>query len=182
MKTAIFVAILMLLSSCMTTRSLTESYIKNNIQQHLVKQEDEIRITPIYKSEGVSGRSYVEFTGYKYKGVKGLVIGGDKYYISPSNMRAQPVIEGRFQYVVLTEEEARAMLSEITSLRAKAKVARTKSPEVAYEDYTVNDDLFISFKGSLSLNLWMGTEGMRTKYEMSSYSTIERKLRKFLNY
>jgi hypothetical protein len=168
----------------MQSRYITEQYIKTNIEEHVPKSLSTIRTYSIYKSmQTTTTNRYIELTGYKYQGRKGLVIGADRYYRTAARATGLPVDVAAVTYVELTEAEARDMEENIAVIRTKLKADKAAMSEEVYHDFTVNGDVFISVRrsasssGSTYVYLWVKGE----KYTMPA-STLPKKLKKFLDY
>lgn len=172
-------------TSCMQTRNITEEYIKNNIEDHNPRSTSSIRTYSIYKSQTTTSTTrYLELTGYKYNGQKGLVIGADLYGRSGAPLTGLPIEQVRITYVVLTEEQCRQMLEKEVVIKGELKSApRATTSEEAYSDYTVTEDVFISYRKTASrsnptyIDIWVGGH----KYSMQGAS-FKKKMKKFLSY
>lgn len=181
----LFLLAMMLWTGCMQTRYITEQYIKTKIETHTPGTTSSIRTYSIFKSTASSSTShYLELTGFKYNGTKGLVIGADRYYDQRAKLTGLPLATAEITYIVLDEVQCKALLDSEPLLRAELKkVDRPEASEEIYQDYTIVDDLFISYKRSMSnsntshLNVWIDGE----KYNISSRTFI-RKLKKFIEY
>jgi len=168
----------------MESRYITEQYIKTSIEEHAPESLSTIRTYTIYRGIQTTATSrYVELTGYKYKGRKGLVIGADRYYRTTARMTGYPVDVAAITYVELTEAETRAMLENISVIRSELKGDKALMNEEVYHDYAVNGDVFISVRrsastsGSYSVYLWIRGE----KYTLPA-STLPKQLKRFLDY
>lgn len=180
------IALIMTLgTSCTQTRSLTEQYIKTEVEQHDPQARSSIRTYSIYKSP-VSSTStkYLELTGYKYNGTKGLVLGADRYVRYRAKLTGMPVAGTEVTYIVLTEAECQSMLDREPVIKTAVKTAaKAMASEEVYEDYTVNDRLFMSYRKysgvstPTKIDLWV--EGH--KYTLPA-NTFLKKLRKFMAY
>jgi hypothetical protein len=179
------VLFIMLVSSCTQTRSLTEQYIKTEVEQHEPRARSSIRTYSIYKSPVSSTTTkYVELTGYKYNGVKGMVLGADRYTRYRAKLTGMPVAGIEVTYVILTEAECQAMLDFEPVIRAALKSApRGGAGEEVYEDYTVKEGVFISYRkyvgmsSPTKIDLWIDGH----KYTLPA-NTFLKKLRKFMAY
>lgn len=169
----------------MQTRYITEQYIKNNIETHERGALSNIRTYSIHQQATKSTASrYVELTGYKYHGQKGMVIGVDRYYRTAARQTGLPMDMTAYTYVVLTEAEAKAMHNNIATIRGEIKAeARPRYGEEVYVDYTVNENVFISVRRTAGnsrttvIHLWVKGE----KYTLK-FSSFPKKLKKFLDY
>lgn len=177
---AVFVAFV--LSSCMQTRYLTEKYIKTNIEQHKVDEFSSIRTYAIFKGATVGGSTYLELTGYKYESKKALVIGTDDYYAARKKFKEDQTIVAGIAYIELTAEQCKAILDNYKVLLTKIKAEKPKRHEEVYHDFTVSDDLFISYSKSVGraescIHFWI----LGAKYSIAT-NTIIKKLNKFMDY
>jgi hypothetical protein len=172
---------LMLMPSCMQTRYLTEQFIKTKIEEHNDREFSSIRTYSIYQSSS-SFKFYLEFTGYKYKERKGLVIGADKYYLARQKFPGDKTIMAAVTYIELNMEECKSILDNYEVLQQKINNETPYGSEEVYHDFTVNKDLFISFRKSVygtstTINFWIRGE----KYIVFT-RTMLIKLQEFMNY
>lgn len=175
--------ILFAMSSCNQTRYITERYVKNNIEKHTEGNFSNIRTYKIYRGGTANPGRYLELTGYKYNGNKGLVIGTDRV----SKARKKFVDDNTYlvtsEFTELTFAQAQSILDQYKILVSKLKSEKVIKEESVYHDYTVSTDVFISFKktksrkGDNNLNIWIRGE----KYTLSLQTTIKR-LQKFVKY
>ena len=180
-----FLVLALLCTSCSQTRSITEHYIKNNVEEHVPKERSAIRTYSIYKSMVSStSATYLELTGYKYKGTKGLVVGADRYYRYRAKLTGLPVEGAEVTYVVLSVEECEALLAKEAVLQTAIKIAeKARTGEEVYEDYTVKEGFFISYRKypgtskPMKLDIWV--DGF--KYTVPA-RTFVNKLKKFMAY
>ena len=185
MKKTICTSIILtfILSGCMQMRYITEQQIKNNVENHVPNQVSSIRTYSIFKGMTFDNSAYLELTGFKYEGEKGLVIGADKYYQARQKFAADPTKIAEISYVRLSNEEVKAILVNYRLLQAKIKEQKIKANEEVYSDFTVNDNLFISFhKAKFAgnknyIDFWVNKE----KYTLET-NTIMGKLEKFMEY
>lgn len=182
MKSLLIVGMAFVATGCVTPRSITEQYIKTKIEVHTPGAYSDIRALPIFKSTLTSTNThYVELTGYKYKGAKGLVIGADRYSKAREKFLGDQTLIAEVSYVTLTETEARKMLGVLTELYTVAKRDKaTEFSEVMYRDYTINDRLFVSYKktsGGTKASLWI--DGV--SFPVSRYKFLQ-ELEDFLEY
>lgn len=172
-----------LFSSCMRTRYTTEKQIKNNIENHKENEFSTIRTITLFKGTAYGGGSYLELTGYKYDNKKALIIGADKYYMARKKFKEDNTVIAEITYIELTLSQCKSILENYKVLQDKIKKEKPKMNEEIYHDYTVSDDLFISYRkssGSSSvkyIDFWIKGE----KYRIST-NTIMNKLEKFINY
>ncbi len=172
-----------LLTSCMQTRSITENYIKTKIENHNKGEYSSINTYSIFKGASYSGGSYLEFTGYKYKNSKALVIGADKYYMARQKFKTDQTIISDITYIELSTAQCEDIITNYKILKDKIKNEKPIMSEEIYHDYTVSKDLFISYRkasGGMAtsyIDLWI----QGRKYRIST-RTIIKKLSSFLNY
>ncbi len=178
-----FLSLTLLFSGCMRTRYITEKYIKNNIEQHVEGKHSNIRTYSIFRGASYGGGSYLELTGYKYDSKKGLVIGADKYYQARQKFKGDQTVVAEYTYITLTLPQCKSILDNYKILLDKIKKEKVLTSEEVYHDFTVSEDLFISYrksKGTSSIqyiNLWVKGE----KYLLST-GTLMQKLEKFMSY
>ncbi len=154
--------ILLLLSGCipMETRYLTEKYIKTRIESHTTGEFSTIKLYSVYQSSPAYS-SYIEFTGYKYGEKRGLIIGADKYYLDREKFKGDNTIFADVSYIELTLTECQSIIDNYQTLVDKTNQSNPLTNEEIYHDYTVNNDLFISYRASVSdypeldANLWI---------------------------
>jgi hypothetical protein len=172
-----------MLSSCMQTRYITEKQIKNNIENHKENEFSTIRTYTVFKGTSYGRGSYLELTGYKYDNKKALIIGADKYYMARKKFQGDNTVIADITYIELTLSQCKSILENYKVLQDKINKEKPKMNEEIYHDYTVSDDLFISYRkssGSSSvtyIDFWIKGE----KYRVSTI-TIMKKLEKFINY
>lgn len=179
----ITVLLTILLSGCMQTRYITEKYIKTNIEKHNESEFSTIKTYTIFKGTSYGGGAYLELTGYKYGNSKALVIGADRYYMARKKFQGDRTIIADITYIELSLPQCKAIIDNYKVLQDKIKTEKPKMSEEIYHDYTVSEDLFISYRksaGSSSvsyIDFWIKGE----KYRISTI-TIMKKLEKFNNY
>lgn len=176
---------IVLCTGCMQTRSITEEYIKNYVEEHVPGSRSAIRTYSIYKSQVTStSTTYLELTGYKYKGTKGLVIGADRYYRHRAKLTGLPVTGAEVTYITLSMEECEALLAKEAVMRTAIKIAdKPIYREEVYEDYTVNDELFISYRKypGKSTPMWLDIWIKGSKYPIPKTKFLDR-LKRFMAY
>ena len=178
-----FLAAILLLSSCMQTRYITEKYIKTSIENHTSGQFSSIKTYSIFKGTTFDGGSYLEFTGYKYNNNKALVIGADKYYLSRQKFKGDQTIIAEIVYIELSMAQCKDIIDNYKILLDKMKTESPRLNEEIYHDYTVSKDLFISYnKANIStsfsyMDFWIYGE----KYCISTTRIINQ-LEKFMKY
>ncbi len=169
-------------SCSMQTRYMTEKFIKTNIEVHKEKGFSSIKTFSIYQSNP-SYNFYLEFTGYKYKNKKGLVIGADKYYLARQKFIGDKSVFAEVTYIELSLDECKSILENYQMLLNKISAEHPRNNEEIYHDFTVNKDLFISYRKSYSdyyamdILFWIKGE----KYIVSTKTMIN-KLQKFMDY
>jgi hypothetical protein len=167
----------------MQTRYITERYIKNEVEKHQPNNFSSLKTYSIFKGNTYGGSAYLEFTGYKYLGNKGLVIGADRYYLARQKFQGDKTVIAEIEYVQLTIEQCKAILDNQKILADKIKSEKPLINEEIYHDFTISDDLFISYKkarGSMNvgyMDIWIKGE----KYSILT-STLITKLNKFIEY
>lgn len=172
-----------LLSGCMETRYITEKHIKNNIEEHDEGEFSTIKTYTVFKGYSRSRSAYIELTGYKYKGRKALVIGADRYYKAREQFEGDNTKIANINYIELTLPQCQAIIDNQKIIENRVKEEKPMRNEEIYHDYSVSEDLFISyrmFRASTTasyLDLWIKGE----KYQVSSYQII-RKIKEFLKY
>lgn len=174
------------ISSCRPSRYITEQHIKNDIERHEVGQQSNIKTYNIFRGNTYTSGRYLELTGYKLKGNKGLVVGADRSYvtrrISNSNGGSVETVT-LIDFIHLDLEECKSIISNYGRLIQKLKSEKPRMNEEIYHDYTVSKDCFISFRktgasnGSENINIWIKGE----KYSVPTTQFINR-LKKFIEY
>lgn len=182
MKKFTLLFITVISAGCMQSRYLTEKYIKTNIENHKVGEFSSIKSFTIFKGTSVDGASYLELTGYKYGSTKGLVIGTDKYYTDRKKYKGDNTVVAKIDYITLNTAQCNSILDNYSELQDKISNEKPRMSEEIYHDYTVSDDLFISYRRSSSANsvyidLWIKGE----KFTITTSSFV-RKLNKFMEY
>lgn len=168
----------------MKTRPLTEWYIKTQIEMHEVGEFSTIKTLSIYKGYSSFGGAYIELTGFKYASdAKMLVIGADKYYKARSKFEGDNTIIAEIKYIELSVAQCKQIVGNHKILLNKLKAEKPRVNEEIYHDYTVSNDLFISYRKSAGgptdtyMNLWIDGE----KYRIPTLLLIN-KLEKFIAY
>ena len=171
------------LVSCLEQHYLTEQYIKTNIENHKEGNTSAIRIYSLYQTTCFNGEAYIEFTAYKLNGAKGLVIGADKYYLERHRYKGDITVKTAVNYVQLTVSQCQSILDNYKGMQQRIKGEKPKTNEVAYEDFAVSGDVFISYSksavsyGNATINIWVKGE----KFSVASASFTDM-LTKFINY
>lgn len=184
-KTIIFPIIItaLLLSGCMQSRYITEKFIKTKIENHKVGEFSSIKTYTIFKGASYGGSAYLELTGYKYENKKALIIGVDKYYMARQKFKGDQTLIADITYIELTLEQCKSILEKHQILLDKIKSKKAIMNETINEDFTISENLFISFRKSYGnssvskINLWINGD----KYVISR-NILMRKLSKFINY
>jgi hypothetical protein len=177
------VAIANLLTGCMQTRHITEKYIKTNIEKHNQGEFSTIKTYTIYKGLSYGGSAYLELTGYKYSNTKALVLGADKYFYARQKFKGDQTMIANITYIELNMSQCKDIITNYKILQDRIKSERPKKNEEIYHDFTVSNDLFISFRKSSGymnvsyIDFWINGE----KYRIST-ATIISKLNKFMAY
>ncbi len=175
--------VIILLSSCMQTRYITEQYIKTSIENHTIGEFSTIKTYSIFKGTSFDGGSYLEFTGYKCTNAKALVIGADKYYVSRQKFKDDQTMVAKIAYIELSMAQCAEIINNYSILLNKMKAEKPKLNEEIYHDYTVSKDLFISYNkanvnSSVSfMDFWIYGE----KYRIST-ANVMKQLEKFMKY
>lgn len=182
-KTFTITVLTLFLTGCMNTRYITERYIKTNIEKHSEGDFSTIKTYSIFKGVSYGGGAYLELTGYKYNNKKELVIGADRYYMARKKFPGDQTTIAEITYIDLTLAQCKAILDNYQVLQSKVKAAKPKINEEIYHDYTVSDDLFISYKRTSGrssrgyIDFWIKGE----KYSLATNAIIA-KLEKFMSY
>lgn len=172
-----------MLTSCMQTRYITEQYIKTNIEDHKEGQFSTIKTYSIFKGALNGGGVYIELTGYKYANNKALVIGADKYVLARQKFKGDKTLIADITYIELSLAQCKDIIKNYKILQDKIKSEKPKRNEEVYHDFTVSEDLFISYrKSSVSssvniIDFWIQGD----KYRIAT-PIIIKELNKFINY
>lgn len=177
------ILLVFLLTGCMQTRYITQQYIKTNIEKHEEGKFSTIKTYTIFKGTSMGGGTYLELTGYKYNNSKALVIGTDKYYLARQKFKGNQPVLADIMYMELSLAQCKDIITNYKILLDKIKTEKPKKSEEVYHDYTVSNDLFISYrKSSMSKNVnyldfWIYGE----KFRLQTITIID-KLNKFVKY
>ncbi len=186
MKKQLFFSVIILffiLSGCMQSRYITEKYIKTKIEKHIEGEFSSIKTYTIFKGVSYGGGAYLELTGYKYASKKALILGADKYYLARQKFKDDQTVIADITYIELSLAQCKSIVDNYQILLDKIKEEKPKMNEEIYHDYTVSDNLFISFRKTMGnssksyINFWINGE----KYIIST-NKIMNKLKKFLSY
>lgn len=183
-KQVLFVALAaFLFTGCMRTRYITERYIKNDIEKHIQSEFSTIRTLSVFKGFTVDRSAYIELTGYKYKDNKALIIGTDKYYMARKKFAGDQTIVADTKYIELSVAQCQLIIDNYKILQQKVKMEKPGIGEEIYHDFTVANNIYISFKKTpsnssvLKMNIWINGDKF-----MISTNTVIKKLEKFLKY
>lgn len=181
MKNLVFISIAILLSSCMAPREITEQYIKNKVEKHVVGQAQTSVTYSIYKGLSSDQTSYLEMTGFKQGTDRKLIIGVDKYYKLRPNFTGEQTTLAKIFYLELNMSEFALLYSELVRLEEKAASQTAGKNETVYLDFTITPDFFISSSkyytaspGMFNVDLWINGE----KFVISSNQLFDQ-LEKF---
>ncbi len=154
-----------LFSSCLAPREITEHYIKNNLEKHVVGQAQSSVTYSIYKGLSLDQTSYLEMTGFKQGDEKKLIIGVDKYYKLRPNFTGEQTTLAEIFYLELDMSEFALFYSELIRLEEKAVSQMAGKNETTYLDFTITPDFFISSSkfnttspGMFNVDLWINGE------------------------
>ncbi|MBA99627.1 MAG: hypothetical protein CMN34_01730 [Saprospirales bacterium] len=154
-----------LLGSCVVPpRYITERYIKNHIEQHTVGEQSEIKMWWIFDNQVEGDNTYTEFVGYEYNGERGLVIGAEWLSSTRDQFLGDNTIAIDYHFVELDLKECQSILDNYNILLNKSKSTKAGKNEFVYHDYTVNEDLVISFRAK--------GKGMGASSSASQYTVI----------
>ena len=171
---------------CKNTRYLTEVYIKNHIEQHVPGEQSTIKTYSIYQGRSIANKkssAYIEFTGCKYEGRRSLIVGADQYYILRNTMRGDMTLLKEPTYVVLDVDDCLTIVNNYNALQKQLASEHPIRHEEIYHDFTVTDNLFISFRrapcyrGKRFIDVWVHED----KYTIKTRKFIK-KLKRFINY
>ena len=177
------VVLVLLLTGCKQTRYYTEKYIKTKIENHKESEFSSIKTYSIFKGSSPSGSTYLELTGYKYGSNKALVLGADKYYMDRQKFKGDQTIIADITYIELSLDQCKDIITNYKVLQDKIKAEKPIMGEEIYHDFTVSNDLFISYRKSKNsttvtyIDFWV--QGV--KYRVSTNKIIK-KLNAFINY
>lgn len=174
---------LLYFTSCnVSTRQITESYIKTEIEDHIVGEQYYSSIHLIYQRALVdNSQDYVELAGYVGENEKKMIIAADKIYRLRMEYKGDRTLLQQVAFVELSEDECKAILKNNRSLLSEISKAETKSKkEEMYSDYTVNENMFVSFSkkrnSKIAYHIWL----YGVKYNISS-RTLNESIEEFLS-
>jgi len=144
MKKYILIALgVLTIQSCMVTSNsyISENYIKTNIQEHIPDKFSKLETNEIYTN------SNIEFTAFLTEDKEGLLIRGVKYYSTPKIVESERVVYEESNFVILELKDMRKIIAKLQSLKDMATSMKVEDLyELNYVDYTVSNDLFISYQ------------------------------------
>jgi hypothetical protein len=167
----------------MQTRHITEQYIKNKIENHNVGDFSTIKTYSIFKGVSYGGSAYLELTGYKYANSKALVLGADRYYMARQMFKGDQSMIADNTYIELSVQQCNDIISNYKILQDRIKTEKPEANEEIYHDYTVSNELFISYRKSYGsttvdyIDFWI----QGRKHPISTRKIIK-KLNKFMAY
>lgn len=155
-----FILASVFLVSCASTRSITERYIKTEIEDHNIGETKSSTIHLIYQTSLALGNDYIELAGFIDDDQKKLTIAGDKIYKYRSSFKGDPTTLRQVAFINLNEGECELILKNYKGMFDRIKDRKAKSSkEVVYEDLTINEDLFVSFSKhrvqGIRFSIWM---------------------------
>ncbi|WP_159468309.1 hypothetical protein [Dyadobacter sp. 3J3] len=173
------------ISGCRQARYITERHIKTDIEKHEVGKQSNIRTYSIFKGNTIGMSRYIELTGYKLNGEKGLIVGADRNYITRVKYKGAVAVSEytNVDFIHLNIDQTKSILSNYSVLVEKIKNEKPQVNEEVYYDFTVSKDCFISFRRTNMGNnteyiyFWINGE----KYQLRTAVLINR-LKKFVAY
>jgi len=169
-------------TSCnVSTRQITENYIKTEIEDHFVGEQHLSSIHLIFQRTLVdNSQDYVELAGYIGETEKKLIIAADKIYKQRAKFKGDQSLLQEVAFIELTENECKAILKNNKSLFDEINKAEINSrKEKMYSDYTVNENMFVSFSkrknSKIAYHIWL----YGTKYNINA-KTFDESLVNFL--
>lgn len=183
-KSVILSIIFITTLSCSTLRTdyLTEQILKTIVEKHNVGEFSSLKAYTIYKSDGKYNNSYLEFTGYKYNGDKGIIIATGLFSTVKTKVETSLSLN-KESYIFLSVEECLSIINNYKVLQIKISKEKPKLNEEIYHDYTVSKDMFISYKidrltsSILYIDVWVNG----IKYIIPT-NTLIKSLKNFINY
>lgn len=183
MKTLILsLSVMIIFTKCSHTRFITEQFIKTEIETHKTNEFSSIRLYSVYKKK-LKDVSFIELCGYKYNGNKGLVIAADKIKALKKEFKEDNAKLRKTKFIVLSVDQCQTILNNYHKLYEQIKNEKQHMSEDIFSDYTVSDELVISFKRRkrnqkmIEMDLWIGKE----KYTVVTKEVIS-KIERFINY
>lgn len=124
-----------------------EQYIKTKIESHTTGDYSHIKIYSIYGVQCANVNADICFTGYKYAGQKGLVIYVRPFtYVYTGKYSRKEYVDSAILFVELSVAECKLILDQYKVLQEKILKEQPINEENVYHDFTVSDDLFISYR------------------------------------
>ncbi len=186
MKQLIFTLMLfgiILANGCKTVRYDTERYIKNTIETHKSGEFSNVKILSLYNQTSMKDGTHLKMTAYKYDNQKGLIIAAFQYYLDRKKTKDDGNVNTNTAFIRLDTMQCRAILNNYSKLETRIKKDVPQLEEEIHEDFTVSDELFISFAKSKHgdvpnyLALWIKGE----KYTLSTDALLNN-LEDFMKY
>jgi hypothetical protein len=176
----------LMLTSCLTQAALTdpaETYIKTRVERHDSAEFSTVKIMPLMSVIATNRSTELQFTGYKYDDNKNLVICLRDYHGSDNTK-----VYDSTEIIELNVEEAQAIVDNYKKIEEKLLLEKPVPGEYVYHDYTVNDRVFISYRGtlnpilkrvvsSITIDIWVNS----VKYSVPATGLIE-KIQGFISY
>lgn len=175
-----FTLSLISITSCSSSRDISETYIKNNHQEHEVGKLSSIQVYPI--SHGFTkDKKYIEFEGFMKGTEKFIVISVDDY-LAPLSKSTDLLSKEKMQLsVLLTKQEALLFVNSVETTIAEYRKANNYNG-VYHQDFAVTKDLYYSFGSYRNygspeyiMDLWIKGQ----KYSLK-YVRIVKEVRRFL--
>lgn len=174
---------LLYFTSCnVSTRQLTEQYIKTEIEDHIIGEQHYSSIHLIYQRALVNnGEDYVELAGYVGENEKKMIIAADKFYKMRAEFKGDKTLLQEVSFIELTEDDCKAILKNNRSLLSEISQAKSNSKkEKMFSDYTVNENMFVSYSkrkdNNVIYHIWL----YGVKYNISS-KTLNEAIEEFLS-
>lgn len=163
MKIFICLIIVFLASSCMKHTMqpsyVTEAYIKTKLQVHIPNTESRLFINTIYKDY---------FPTYKYGTELGIASTNNDSYFFVSFYESILTNIDQLDIMVLDRNESKQLLDKVNELSNKIMNEKIEENTINYLDYTVNENVYVSFSASdyityqnfgeskFNLHIWFG--------------------------
>ncbi|MCX6272983.1 MAG: hypothetical protein NTU44_17565 [Bacteroidetes bacterium] len=169
-------------SGCSHYKYITERYLKNTIETHKTGEYSNLKTIPVFSGMTVNKNAYLELTGYSLNETKGLVIGSERVYLIRSRSKDDKLVAAETTFIELTADQCKLIIDNYNTLENQITGDKRKGREEIYRDFTISNDLFISFhkgKGELRpiyLHLWI--KGMNHKVDAKRFI---KSLEKFTN-
>lgn len=171
-----------IITSCTHTRPLTEQYIKTKIETHSAGNFSTIQTYSIFKGVSANKSGFMDLTGYKYNNTKKLVIGADIYVYVQKKYKEDPTTGHKPNFIELTQEQCNSIITNYQILLDKIKSEKVRGSKEVTHDYTVSNELFISYKKTRNvtpvlIDLWING----AKFSFDSKKIIK-SINKFISY